>query len=779
MPEGATIARSAMQLLKAECFSCHNEKKKKGGLVLTSREALLKGSDAGPVAAPGERDTSLLAQVLLADADPHMPPERQLTEPQIGLIRAWIEAGLPWDEAALLEDDTRPVALAPLPPAYRPVLALALSADARRLAIGRAGVIAVHENAGEFPLLRQFDAHRDAVQALAWSPDGGRLASGAFRRVVLRGGAALDVEREWTDGLVGRITALEFSPDGASLAVADGATGRSGVVRLLDVADGRVRAAWPAHDDTIYGLDFSRDGTRLVTAGGDRLIKIWDVATHRELARLEGHGAQVLSVAFNADATEVASGGADRELHIWDVATREKVISLGTHTGAINAVNWPGDGKTVIAATSNGGVFAYTNLKRHAGTERSKGGDERKVAADAGALLCAVTSAAGDRIFAGGQDGVVDVWTHDGKSLAQLLPPPPAAAVVATTATAERPASFVLDVLPVLNRAGCSAGACHAKAEGQNGFKLSVFSYDPKGDYEAIVQAVRGRRVFPAAPEESLLVQKPTNTIDHEGGRRIEPESEFHTLLVRWLREGMAYRVPGEPELKRITVTPRERVYRPADEQALRVEAHYSDGSHRDVTHLAAYASNDPDVAAVTEQGVVKIGGSAGQGVVVARYMGFVADAQITIPAERLLRRPATPRCRATTSSTSTPTRTSSGWDCFRPGCAPTPSSCAGPSSTRSACCPRRRKSGPSSPIPRPTSAGTRSGASSRSRPTPITGRRSGPTWSAPIPTASASRACSRSTSGCGGASGATSRTTSSYARSCSPRAATTATAPR
>src|SRR5207248_5447218 len=92
------------------------------------------------------------------------------------------------------------------------------------------------------------------------------------------------------------------------------------------------------------------------------------------------------------------------------------------------------------------------------------------------------------------------------------------------------PVSFVRDVLPQLSRAGCNAGACHAKAEGQNGFKLSVFSYDPKSDYEAIVKAARGRRVFPSAPDQSLIVLKPTTALDHEGGRRFERGSELHQL---------------------------------------------------------------------------------------------------------------------------------------------------------------------------------------------------------------------------------------------------------
>jgi WD40 repeat protein len=632
-----TIAREAMLLLKAECFSCHNEKKKKGGLVLTTREALLKGSDAGPVAEPGRHDSSLLASVLLADADPHMPPERQLSEPQINLIRSWIQGGMAWDEAALLEDDNKPVALAPLPPSYRPVLALAFSPDVRRLAVGRGGTIVLHDaSVSDFPLLRQSQAHRDAVQALAWSADGRSLASGGFRRVAWWSGTDLTLQREWTDGLIGKITALQFSPDGTRLVLADGVAGRSGVVRVIGLPEGGIIASWSAHDDTIFGLDFSRDGTQVATAGGDRLIKIWDLATHKELARLEGHSAQVLSVAFNADATEVVSGGADKELNVWDVKSREKVISLGSHTSAVHAVSWPGEGRTIVAATSHGGVFTYTNLKRHTGTERSKGGDEKKIGEPGDTLLSAASSPDVARIYTGGNDGVVHVWSREGKLISKLAPGDAPADAGPTPVPAPR-VSFVRDVLPAFTRAGCSAGGCHAKAEGQNGFKLSVFSYDPKGDFEAIVTGARSRRVFPAAPEQSLIIQKPTTAIDHEGGRRFEPGSELHQLLVQWMREGMAYRLPDEPDLKRITVAPHERVYGKQGEQRLTVEAHYSDGSTRDVTRLAAYASNDPEIAAVNEDGVVKIGTLAGQAVVVARYMGLVADSQITVPADRVL----------------------------------------------------------------------------------------------------------------------------------------------
>src|SRR5437879_8859385 len=143
MPTGNDKPRKAMEILKAECFACRNEEKKKGGLVLTSRELLLKGNKDGAVVVPGKPDSSRLPRALLADADPHMPPKKQLTDAQIKAIRDWIKGGLVWDEKALAEDGAAvaPVVLAALPASYQPVMALALSPDGKWLAVGRGGSV--------------------------------------------------------------------------------------------------------------------------------------------------------------------------------------------------------------------------------------------------------------------------------------------------------------------------------------------------------------------------------------------------------------------------------------------------------------------------------------------------------------------------------------------------------------------------------------------------------------------------------------------------------------
>jgi hypothetical protein len=197
--------------------------------------------------------------------------------------------------------------------------------------------------------------------------------------------------------------------------------------------------------------------------------------------------------------------------------------------------------------------------------------------------------------------------------------------------------NFANDVLPLLSRAGCNAGACHAKPAGQGGFKLSVFAYDPKSDYRAIVKDGRGRRVFPAAPEESLLLKKPTMTVEHGGGVRLKADSDAYRTLLTWIKQGMPYAGAKDPTLVAVEVSPREGSYKKLATQPLRVLAKYSDGSTRDVTQLADFQSMEKELARVDEGGVVRVGETPGEGVIVARYMGLVDVSRVTVPSEVVL----------------------------------------------------------------------------------------------------------------------------------------------
>jgi len=196
----------------------------------------------------------------------------------------------------------------------------------------------------------------------------------------------------------------------------------------------------------------------------------------------------------------------------------------------------------------------------------------------------------------------------------------------------DRPINFANDVIPVLSKYGCNSGGCHGKATGQNGFKLSLLGFDAAGDYESIVKQAHGRRVFPAAPERSLLLAKGTGTTVHGGGRRFEMDSAAAKLLRRWIEQGLPVGKASDPSVVRIEVLPRERLLTRGSQQQLRVVATYSNDATEDVTAEAQYQAQQPDLVAVTTGGLASTLDATGEGTIMVRYMGLVDVARLTVP---------------------------------------------------------------------------------------------------------------------------------------------------
>jgi WD40 repeat protein len=634
----ARLKHDAMKLLHDNCFACHNPEKHKAGLQLTTREALLKGSEDGAVISEDKSESKLL-KVLAADSDPHMPPKKQLSESQIATLKSWLLADAPWDEETLAKlSAPRVVKLGDLPAQYNPVLALALAPNGNHLAVGRGNQIVIHDlSQANQPVIHETSTHRDAIRSLAWSPDGKWIASGSFRELSLW---SPDLRLKWsvTNSFEDRVTAIRFTPYGGALVAADGAPGFSGRIHLLDPDNGHTLAEWQAHSDAIYDLAISPDSGLLATASGDKLIKIWELVSHREIAQLEGHLGAVYGLAFNTNASELISASTDKQLKLWDLKSRENIVTIGPKKHGFNVVSWSADGKTVVTGDDDGKLYRFRNFKAHTGEQSSETAEERELAHWPEPIQSLAVNFDATKICVGTQDGKVHLLNSEGKALGTLEPAAAKiASATATNAPSEKPVSFVYDVLPVMAKAGCMAGSCHAKAEGQNGFKLSVFSYDPKSDFNEIVKEGRGRRVSPAVASESLILLKPTMTVDHGGGQRFEPGSETYRIIQKWIETGMAYQLPDEPTLTGITVEPREGSYKKHDSRQLKAIAHYSNGTQRDVTALADYLSNDKEMVRVDEHGLVQIGSLSGESVIVVRFMGFVDASLITIPAETKL----------------------------------------------------------------------------------------------------------------------------------------------
>jgi hypothetical protein len=196
----------------------------------------------------------------------------------------------------------------------------------------------------------------------------------------------------------------------------------------------------------------------------------------------------------------------------------------------------------------------------------------------------------------------------------------------------DRPVLFELDVQPILSKASCNSGACHGKARGQNGFALSLLGFDADTDYDAIVKNARGRRIFPAAPTNSLLLRKASGTEPHGGGLRLEHGGADYETIRAWITAGMPRVQERDPKLVKIALAPPEHVLPAGAKEQLVVTAYYSDGSLRDVTRLTNFASNEAAIVAIDAHGLIAAGSLPGEASIMARYMGNIATWNTAIP---------------------------------------------------------------------------------------------------------------------------------------------------
>jgi hypothetical protein len=197
----------------------------------------------------------------------------------------------------------------------------------------------------------------------------------------------------------------------------------------------------------------------------------------------------------------------------------------------------------------------------------------------------------------------------------------------------EKKISFVNDIAPVLTRAGCNQGLCHAKAGGgQNGFQLSLLGFEPQEDYEHIVQESLGRRLSFSSPDQSLLLLKASGKMPHKGGSRLPESSSGYALIKQWILLGAPMDGPGAVKIVDMQIEPKKGSLKPQSSQQLKAIAKYSDGSTRDVTDLALFESNEKAMADVSEKGLVKALDIPGKVSVMVRYQGFVAVFNAAVP---------------------------------------------------------------------------------------------------------------------------------------------------
>ena len=191
-----------------------------------------------------------------------------------------------------------------------------------------------------------------------------------------------------------------------------------------------------------------------------------------------------------------------------------------------------------------------------------------------------------------------------------------------SSAAGEPPAkpSFTVDVMQALSKAGCNLGTCHGNANGKGGFKISLRGQDAKLDFLVLTHDQMARRINVQEPDKSLLLLKATMQQSHEGGRRFARDSYEYRVLRNWIAAGAPSDVDQAPKLEKLIVKPTtEFVLEPATEVQITAEAHFADGTQRDVTTTAVYETSNK-IVDVSPAGVVHRN-DFGESTVLVRYL--------------------------------------------------------------------------------------------------------------------------------------------------------------
>ncbi len=423
-------------ILRKHCTVCHNERKLdepdvSGGLALNTPELIRKGGKV-PVLKVGKPDESLLITLLKSkDLKRRMPLDADpLDAEQIAILRKWVETGAAEgvkpkdDETATtvrprrtldvtfpftVKSKGRPLELSlpvgPLPP----VAAVAFSPDGSRLAVGTYGRVTIWDLKAVQPTtLTNVLA---AVNDLKFSPDGSALAV-AGGQPSARGDLRLFSSKDWKlvhtlGGHADVVSAVAFSPDGSKLASAS----FDKTVKLWSVGDGKLVHTFTGHSDFVYSVSFAPKGDWYATASKDRTGRIVDAATAKSRLTFSGMENEVLAVAVRPDGAQVVTSGLEPQLHWWDSTTGERVRRQGGHGDGVNEIAFDQAGKLAVSAGSDKTVRLWN----------PQTGAAIRTLAPGSVVYAVAPDAAGKRVAAGSADGQTRLYeVETGRLLATL-----------------------------------------------------------------------------------------------------------------------------------------------------------------------------------------------------------------------------------------------------------------------------------------------------------------------------------------------------------------------
>jgi WD40 repeat protein len=289
----------------------------------------------------------------------------------------------------------------------KPIRAVAFSPDNLTLATG-GDDLRVHTWSAETgEAFETFKGHQGAVFGLAFASSG-RLVSGAADQSAI----AWDLQAGWTlervigsgdavSPLADRVYALAFSPDGQKLASGGGVPSRSGEIKIWQVATGKLlQDLENVHSDTVFGLDFSPEGKYLASSAADRFVRVVDLSAGRVVKSFEGHAHHVLGVRWKRDGRTLVSAGADNVVKVWDFVTGERKKNIEGFSKEVTSISFVGYTDQALAASGDGKVRLVTDAAT----------DVRAFAGATDFVNAAAVTPDGKIVIAGGQDSVLRVW---------------------------------------------------------------------------------------------------------------------------------------------------------------------------------------------------------------------------------------------------------------------------------------------------------------------------------------------------------------------------------
>jgi len=365
VPSTAADYAAVDAILNKHCLDCHASQDPEHGLVLESFDSLSKGGESGPSIVAGNSQESLLVQMIEGRLEKGgkskvMPPgkRKKLTADEIAIIKAWIDSGAKAPANPVTIKDVAVPKISPKATPRQPVLALACALPGKIVAAAQYGQVELRD-ATDLHLLRTLGGSKGNVNAVVFSSNSTQLFAaagqpalgGEVRQWDIADGKIIQVFQGHKDALY----ALALSPDGAIMATG----GYDQKIKLWDVATGKEIKTLSGHNGCVYQLAFRPDGKILASASADRTVKLWDVASAERRETFSQSLKEVRTVAFSSDGKRLYAGGADSRIRVWEISetaaetTNPILQSKFAHEGPILSLAFSGDGKILCSAAED------------------------------------------------------------------------------------------------------------------------------------------------------------------------------------------------------------------------------------------------------------------------------------------------------------------------------------------------------------------------------------------------------------------------------------------